>query len=192
MKSFDKKGRILTCLRDFFISRQSSEIAKACNALSHECMASVPIATTNWPDVEFAFNKLFVGPQAVLAPPFASVYLESEPHVMGETTLMVRRLYQTVGLVSPWEGKLPDDHISLELDACLHMRTGLLKSGSAALGDIYSYFLNEHMARWIPVFVAKITEAQALSPVIGWVGRELDNWLACERREVDPSPRAQP
>jgi len=192
MKSFDKKGRILTCLRDFFISRQSSEIAKACNALSHECTASVPNATTNWPDVEFAFNKLFVGPQAVLAPPFASVYLESEPHVMGETTLMVRRLYQTVGLVSPWEGKLPDDHISLELDACLHMRMGLLKSGSGQLGDIYSYFLNEHMARWIPVFVAKINEAQALSPVIGWVGRELDNWLACERRGVDPSPREQP
>jgi len=111
MESLDQKGRILTCLRDFFISRQSSEIAKACIALSHECTASVPIATTNWLDVEFAFNKLFVGPQAVLAPLFASVYLENDPHVMGETTLMVRRLYQTVGLVSPLEGKLPGDSV---------------------------------------------------------------------------------
>ncbi len=174
------------------MSRQSSEIAKACIALSHERTASVPLSETNWQDVEFAFNKLFVGPQAVLAPPFASVYLEGEPHVMGETTLMVRRLYQTVGLVSPWQGKIPDDHISLELDGCLHMRQGLMQSESSQLGDIYSYFLNEHMARWIPAFLARINEARALSPVIGWVGRALDNWLVCECQWVDASPREQP
>ena len=188
MELLDQSGRILTCLRDFFISRQSSEIAKACIALSHECPESVPVAATGWQDVEYAFNKLFVGPQAILAPPFASIYLESEPHVMGETTLMVRRLYQTVGLVSPWKGKIPDDHISLELDACLHMRMGLLKSGSSQLCDIYSYFLNEHMARWTPDFIVKINEAQELPPVIGWVSQELDNWLVCERQVVAQSP----
>ena len=188
MEPLDQRGRILTCLRDFFISRHSSDIAKACIALSHECTASVPVAATNWQDVEFAFNKLFVGPQAILAPPFASVYLESEPHVMGETTLMVRRLYQTVGLVSPWKGKIPDDHISLELDACLHMRSGLQKSGSSQLCDIYSYFLNEHMVRWIPAFLAKINEAQELPTVISWVGQELDSWLVCERQLVAQSP----
>jgi TorA maturation chaperone TorD len=188
MESLDQRGRILTCLRDFFISRRASELATACIALSHECPESVPVVATDWQDVEFAFNKLFVGPQALLAPPFASVYLESEPHVMGETTLMVRRLYQTVGLVSPWEGKIPDDHISLELDACLHMRMGFLKSGSSQLGDIYSYFLNEHMARWIPAFIAKINEARELPNLIGWVGRELDSWLACERQWVAQPP----
>jgi TorA maturation chaperone TorD len=107
---------------------------------------------------------------------------------MGETTLMVRRLYQTVGLVSPWQGKIPDDHISLELDACLHMRMGLLQSGSAQLGDIYSYFLNEHMARWVPAFLARINEARKLPALIGWVGRKMDNWLVCERLGVDPPP----
>ena len=189
MQPVDQTGRILTCLRDFFSSSQSSELAKACIALSHECSASAPVAATNWQDVEFVFNRLFVGPQAILAPPYASVYLEAEPHVMGETTLMVRRLYQMVGLVSPWKGKIPDDHISLELDACLHMRMGLLKSGSSQLCDIYSYFLNEHMARWVPVFLAKINEAQELPPSIGWVARELENWLACERQWVAQSPR---
>ena len=190
MESFDRRGRVLTTLRDFFISRRASELARACIALSHECTASVPVAATNWQDVEFAFNKLFVGPQALLAPPFASIYLENEPHVMGETTLMVRRLYQTVGLVSPWEGKIPDDHIALELDACLHMRMALLKSGSSQLCDIYSYFLNEHMARWIPAFISKINEAQELSKLIGWVGRELESWLACERQWVAQPPGA--
>ena len=188
MEPLDQKGRILISLRDFFLSRQSSEITKACIALSHECAASVPIAKTDWQDVEYAFNKLFVGPQAVLAPPCASVYLESEPHVMGETTLMVRRLYQTVGLASPWEGKIPDDHISLELDACLYMRMGLLKSESAQLCDIYGYFLNEHMAMWIPAFCAKINEARELPKLISWVSRELDSWLACERLWVAQPP----
>lgn len=196
MQPVDQMGRILTCLRDFFKSRQASELAKACAALSHECAASVPVATTNWQDVEFAFNKLFVGPQAILAPPFASVYLQDEPHVMGETTLMVRHLYQMVGLVSPWKGKIPDDHISLELDACLHMRMGLLKSGSSQLCDIYSYFLNEHMARWIPAFLERINRAQELPLMIGWVGRELANWLDGERQWVSttrekPKPLTQ-
>ncbi len=184
IQSLDQKGRILTCLRDFFIANRASEIADACITLSGECANSISLAATDWQAVEFAFNKLFVGPQAILAPPFASVYLESEPHVMGATTLMVRRLYQTVGLVSPWQGKIPDDHIALELDACLHMRMGLLKSGSSPLGDIYSFFLNEHMARWIPAFTVKINEAREAPLVIGWVSRELDNWLACERQMV--------
>jgi TorA maturation chaperone TorD len=188
MQPVDQTGRILTCLRNFFISRQASELAKACIALSHESSTSVPVATTNWQDVEFAFNKLFVGPQAILAPPFASIYLENEPHVMGETTLMVRRLYQMVGLVSPWKGRIPEDHISLELDACLHMRMGLLENRSSQLCDIYSYFLNEHMARWIPAFLSKINETQELPPAIGWVGRELENWLACECQWVCQPP----
>ena len=160
MELFDQQGRILTCLRDFFLARQPSDIAEASIALSRECTASVPLAATDWQDAEFVFNKLFVGPQALLAPPYASIYLESDPHVMGETTLMVRRLYQTVGLVSPWEGKVPDDHIALELDACLHMRSGLQQSGSTELGDVYSYFLNEHMVRWVPAFTARICEAR--------------------------------
>jgi len=188
MQSVDQTFRILTCLRDFFISSQASQFAEVCTVLSRECSTSVPVAATNWQDVEFAFNKLFVGPQAILAPPFASVYLESEPHVMGETTLMVRHLYQTVGLISRWKGKMPDDHISLELDACLHMRMGLLKSESSQLCDIYSYFLNEHMALWIPAFLAKINKAPDLPPVIGWVSQELDNWLSCERQWVNRSP----
>jgi hypothetical protein len=93
-------------------------------------------------------------------------------------------------LVSPWQGKIPDDHISLELDACLHMRLGLLQSGSVQLGDIYSYFLNEHMARWVPAFLARINETREVPAVIGWVGRKLDSWLTCERQRVDPSPQA--
>ena len=181
-------GQILTCLRDFFISRQANDISNACIALARESAPPGPVDSINWQEVEFAFNRLFVGPQAILAPPYASVYLEGEPRVMGETTLTVRRLYQLVGLVSPSEGRIPDDHISLELDACLHMRQGLLKSKSSELGDIYSYFLNEHMARWIPAFLAKINEAPELPPAIGWVCQELENWLACERQWVDQSP----
>lgn len=185
MKNPDQIGQAAICLRDFFISCRSSEIAEACVSLSRIRSASESVATVNWQDVEFAFNRLFIGPQAIQAPPFASIYLESEHCVMGQTTLTVRRLYQTVGLVSPWKGKLPDDHISLELDACVNMRIGLQKSGSSQLRDIYSYFLNEHMALWVPTFVARIIEAKASLPVINWVGKELDDWLVNERHWVD-------
>lgn len=172
-------------MRDFFIACRSSEIAAACSGLFPESNPAVSFAAINWKEVEFAFNRLFVGPQSVLAPPYASVYLDHEPYTMGETTVSVQRFYQMIGLVSPWKGKLPDDHISLELDACLHMRAGLRKRNSSQLGDIYAYFLNEHLNLWIPDFVKKIIEARETHRLIGWVAQELDNWLAGERLWVE-------
>ena len=64
----------------------------------------------NWQAEEYAFNRLFVGPQAVPAPPYASVYLEAEPRLMGNAATDMREILQALGLAAP-EGQ-PDDFIA--------------------------------------------------------------------------------
>ena len=179
----DKTSQFVSAMRDFFIARNGKEMSEAYQSMA-ETAPSPAQDPGDWSLVEFAYNRLFVGPGPVEASPFASIYLEDEPFIMGETTLKIRNLYQMVGLTLPLEGKLPDDHISLEVDACLHMREGLMKSDSTQLRDIYNYFINEHMASWIPQFVAKVNEAAEIPSLITWVCTELENWLAQEGRWV--------
>ena len=141
--------------------------------------------------LEYSFNRLFVGPQAVIAPPFASVYLDAEPLVMGETTLTIRRLYHLVGLASPWEGTLPDDHLALELDVALQLRAGLHQTESTPLQSVYHYFLHEHLARWIPLFLSRVAQADDLHPAVRWVCEELGRWLDREQNWFHPfSPQS--
>ena len=119
-------------LRDFFLACNASLFAKAYRSLATVVPQSAP-AVNDWDRMEFAFNRLFIGPGPVVAPPYASVYIDKEPFVMGQTTLKVRRFYKILGLSSYEEGIVPDDHISLELGACICIHEGLRKSYSTQL-----------------------------------------------------------
>jgi len=187
----DKQHLLVTALRDFFIARDRAAMTEACWALM--AVARTPLLLPDdWEEVEFAYNRLFVGPGSVAAPPYASIYLESEPFVMGETTRKVRSLYQMIGCVSPWAGQAPEDHLALELDACLRMRAGMQQKGCHGMEALYSYFLNEHLLRWVPRFISRVTMAWEVPYTIHWVCRELSRWLNREKARVDgAAPRAQ-
>ena len=190
MDDAELASKELRALRDFFFARNAFELSMAYRELAETGEGARAI---DWKDVEFGFNKLFVGPAAPIAPPYASVYLEPEPRTMGETTLLVRRIYQMLGLKCPHEGVIPDDHISLELDACLHMREGVLNSGSEQLRSLYHYFLNRHMQHWIPAFVTKTCDAAEIPEVIRRACHRLESRLDEERKWVDVSstPRSE-
>lgn len=159
-------------LRDFFASKNSCDLQAAYERLRGD-FSGQPI---NWHDVEYLFNRLFVGPMAVEAPPYASIYLDEEAQVMGRVTLQVRDVYDALSLKAPsleHNGVLPDDHIALELDALV----ALLAvqdwcheiHGSSVVekeSRMYLTWLSEHMAIWIPQFTAKIctyTEKSTIS-----------------------------
>ena len=152
----------IAALRDFFLARNRPELEQAYEELAKNFPEDVP-AVENWEEVEFAFNRLFVGPAALEAPPFASVYVDTEPLVMSQTTLEVREMYASIGLESPWKNRLPDDHISLELDAALAMNHVALHTGLAEIHDLRSRFL-EHMDRWVSRFVDRINKAPSMPP----------------------------
>jgi putative dimethyl sulfoxide reductase chaperone len=174
-----------TALRDFFVARDAAEMEKA-----YRSLATAAPEVEEWKAVEFAFNRLFVGPGPVAAPPYASIYIDNEPFVMGETTLKIRRLYEMIGLRSPWSGTVPDDHISLELDACIHMHQGLRQSSSDQLKVLYDYFLSEHVSQWIPKFIDTVTQADEVPDPILRVCRELSAWLARESARHSELPEA--
>ncbi len=157
-----------------------------------------------WRDAEYAFNRLFVGPMAVPAPPYASAWLETEPRLMGESTMDVRALYHALGYVVPDEGTAPDDHLSFELDAALallalhdasrpaasaeHEERGL------AVNEAWCWLVAEHMGAWVPRFVQRALAEPGVPPVIARALALLLCWqegaaTACARQHT-PEPTA--
>lgn len=171
---------LLAALRDFFIAPNAAALSQAYDLLSASCPPAPHV--DDWRPLEFAFNRLFVGPRAPLAPPFASVYLDPEPQLMGQTTLKVRHLYQMAGLSSPWQGSVPDDHLSLELDAYYQLSSALGRVSSAEGQAVQRYFLEQHLARWLPRFIERVRGAPGLPEAIEFVIKQLDAWLDKEYR----------
>lgn len=162
-------------IRDFFLAVNSSELERAYQNLQNHSQDEAP-AVADWQEVEFAFNRLFIGPAAIEAPPFSSVYLDGELLVMGKTTLDVRQMYGALGLESPWKNSLPDDHISLELDAALAMNYLVQQTNHVEMQELRERFMR-HMDTWVPLFAERIQNAPSSHPAINYVVKCLSKWL---------------
>ncbi len=172
-----QKKKQLQALRDFFIAHNDAQLADAYTALNAAVSFDMP-EVSNWEQVEFSFNRLFIGPKPPTAPLFASVYLEAEPQVMGESTLVVRRIFEMLGVQSPLQGQVPDDHLSMELDACLRISALRQATENPELEDLWSYFLEEHLGQWLPTWLRRIRTADAVHPAIYSVIDILEAWVA--------------
>ncbi len=168
-------------LRDFFFAADREELRAAYGRLAAASPERAP-EVGDWAGEEFAFNRLFVGPGPLAAPPYASVYLDPEPTLMGEATLLARQVYQAAGLVSPWKNSVPDDHLSLELDAALAMAAGLRRGWDVGLASLRAFFLTEHMGAWVPRFAGAVREAAGDAPALAFAARRLEDWLSAETR----------
>ncbi|WMW66542.1 molecular chaperone TorD family protein [Nitratidesulfovibrio liaohensis] len=150
-----------------------------------------------WRDAEYAFNRLFVGPMAVPAPPYASAWLETEPRLMGESTMDVRGLYHALGYAVPDEGATPDDHLSFELDAALALlalrdappfpATDTGREHGLAVDEAWCWLVAEHMGTWVPRFVQRALAEPGVPPAIARALALLLCWqedaaAACARR----------
>ena len=168
-------------LRDFFSAGCAAELADAMPAFREEALSEAEVR-----ELEFEFNRLFVGPDAVPAPPFASIYLEKEPQLMGRCMLDVRELYLGLGLSVP-EGGAPDDFLPYELEAWV--RLGALEGevtaqeGRKAVHEARRWLVLEHMALWLPAFLERAFAASP-SPVMADVLKTLENWLKAAKENV--------
>lgn len=153
-------------LSRFFFAANADEMLEPYLALAN----GLPAPTVNdWSAVEFSFNYLFVGPRALLAPPYASIYLDGEhASLMGESTEKIRNLYEMVGLTSPWLNKIPDDHLALELDALWQMDEALLRVDSPQLRDVQEFLL-AHLQSWLPKFASRVRSVDDVHPAILFV-----------------------
>ena len=182
--SREKACALAQALRDFFSARNGEEIRRAALLLasSSPATARLPMDEDGWREEEYVFNRLFVGPAAVVAPPYASVYLDAEPELMGQSTLHMRNLLYELCLCVPREGQDPEDHLACELEVWLVLMN-LLEQHSenqethGGLRTIINWLTNEHMARWIPQFTQRAREAENLPPATALALTSLTIWL---------------
>lgn len=161
---------VLVCLRDFFASQGQADMRRAleplCGPGAHTaalenagfCLGSTASGwhECNWCKLEYQFNRLFVGPDTVVAPPYASFYLEAQPRLFGETTLQVRTFYAKHGFLVPGNNSVPDDFLPYELDAALALRHLLRQSLDERVQASYTWFVCEHMGAWLPPFGQRV------------------------------------
>lgn len=104
-------------------------------------------------DVGFDFNRLFVGPQKLLAPPYESSYLSPDRMTMTRQTMSVRQAYRAVGIEIADKGRIPDDHLHYEAAfvACLlrSLSSSPQVDGQSDIAAHYTAFLRDHLLCWI-------------------------------------------
>lgn len=87
-----------------------------------------------------AWQRLFVGPYALPAPPWGSVYLDKESVIFGDSTLALRQ-WMRVNHIEPHLTQAePEDHIGL----MLMMSAWLAENSPQLLGE----FLTVHLMPW--------------------------------------------
>ena len=117
-------------------------------------------------NLDLEYTRLFEGPGVIPAPPYASFYLNGG-RLMGPETIAVRRKYVVWGIAGVNMGKVPDDHIALELafmgylsDEAGEALVNKDETRYAALMEAQIDFLGRHVLTWMPKFFSEMLCAQ--------------------------------
>jgi putative dimethyl sulfoxide reductase chaperone len=134
-------------------------------ATAAQRMAAVWQGDQSFEELAIDHARLFVGPFALLAPPYGSVYLEGGRRLMGDSTLAVGECYQEAGLevASGFNGT--PDHIAVELEFMHFLVVKELDAlGGGNLDRSQNFrqkqraFLERHLAAWVPDFSRSVEE----------------------------------
>lgn len=111
------------------------------------------------------YNRLFVGPGKVLAPPWESVYATTDRLIFQEQTIQVRNWYRRFGLEAEKLYHEPDDHIGLELSFLAHLASLSLQALESQdepeflrLINAQRDFLKEHLLQWCFDWIRDVQE----------------------------------
>lgn len=125
-------------------------------------LAESRIAREHADAVRSDYNRLFFGPDRMIAPPYESVHRSDERLVFERETLQVRAAYAEFGLAAPRLNREPDDHLGLELDflatLCVRAMDALDAGDEATLGHVLdgvARFLAEHLLVWGPTVLSQ-------------------------------------
>jgi DMSO reductase family type II enzyme chaperone len=134
-------------------------------AAAADRMAAVMEGDESFEELAIDHARLFVGPFALLAPPYGSVYLEREHRLMGDSTLAAGECYNEVGLEVSTDFNGTPDHIAVELEFMHFLAVKELDALSAGQLDRAQNFrqkqrafLERHLAAWVPDFSRSVEE----------------------------------
>jgi TorA maturation chaperone TorD len=143
---------------------QGSELAAGFKSLA-EFAGSVKESETDRVLLELAaeYAGLFLGVRQTPPHPSESVYTSRERLIMQKARDEVLTIYKRMGLQRFDKFREPEDHIAIELQFMAEMcgkTSEALKDGKEAEAkkylDVQRNFLNEHLAKWVPMFTADI------------------------------------
>ena len=110
------------------------------------------------------YSDLFVGPDKLLAAPWASVYLTEEQINCGQPTQWVKAFYREFGIEIDTGETEPEDHIGLMFAFMAHLTQEALTAAEANDQSIEPWisgcraFLENHMLTWAPRFLEWVQE----------------------------------
>ena len=97
------------------------------------------------------YRRLFIGPAAMPAPPWGSVYTDRECVVFGASTLELRRWMRESGIVRSSEERTPEDHIGLMLSLMAYV--------ALSRPDSLDEYLQKHLLTWSSHFLDELAKA---------------------------------
>jgi TorA maturation chaperone TorD len=158
-----ERSRLLdeaTCLK---LAGLLDELYPEAPASDQAAVMQEQLSTLDENQMKVDHATLFVGPFALKAAPYGSIYLENGRRLMGDTTVAANDLYAEAGLQLTL--KEPADHIAIELEF-MHYLTALAAEALAAgdeettadLAMKQSRFLKEHLGAWVSPFCAAIAK----------------------------------
>ncbi|MBS1250195.1 MAG: Tat proofreading chaperone DmsD [Chloroflexi bacterium] len=115
--------------------------------------------------LEVDYAALFVGPFKLLAPPYGSIYLESNQRIMGDSTIDASNRYRESGLQVASNFKEAPDHIVIELEFMSFLifkeiealKKNDIEEALACLGT-QNNFLRDHLGAWVSKFTKNVKE----------------------------------
>lgn len=142
-------------------------------------------------ELKSEYNRLFIGPGHLPAPPWESVYLSKEKIIFDEHTLAVRDFYKRWKVAPTRINKEPDDHIGFELEfmAILISKSirALEKGNMEELKDVIKgqvEFLDKHPLVWIDEFSNKLTNS-TVEPFYKGIGLFLLEYTKMDRELLE-------
>lgn len=137
------------------LARHAPEAGRAASAMA------VALQDLVQEQLSIDYAALFVGPFALIAAPYGSVYLDPGHRLMGDSTLGVLRFYQDAGLaVDVGE---PPDHVVIELEFMYYLANREaaavadgLEDDAARFRERQILFFSQYLQPWIVQFCRSI------------------------------------
>lgn len=116
------------------------------------------------------YTRLFIGPNAVPAPPWESMYRGSETFLFDNPVFELRNLYYRFGHQAINPSRESDDHIVQELEFMLFLIEQSLNANERILPELLEgqqIMLNQHLGKWVPQFAADIKQNTTCKLYVG-------------------------
>lgn len=100
------------------------------------------------------YAQLFIGPDILQAPPWASMYMEQEQIIFGDESADVQKFYEKYHMRQKNKGQEPSDHLALELrfigTILAHLDQADDQETQQHILHDLQLFLHNHFLPWAP------------------------------------------